>query len=34
MNTWVTVDRVEDIIPALYIQGAQEIDTRKVRKVT
>jgi uncharacterized protein (TIGR00730 family) len=34
MNTWVTVDRVEDIIPALYIQGTQEIDTRKVRKVT
>ena len=34
MHTWVTVDRVEDIIPALYSQGTQEIDTRKVRKVT
>lgn len=34
MQTWLTVDRVDDIIPALYSQGAQEIDTRKVRKVT
>ena len=34
MHTWVTVERVEDIIPALYIQGSQEIDTRKVRKLT
>lgn len=34
MHTWVTVDRIEDIIPALCSQGTQEIDTRKVRKVT
>ena len=34
MRTWVTVDRVEDIIPALYSQGTQEIDERKVTKVT
>lgn len=34
MHTWVTVDRVEDIIPALRSQGTQEIDERKVTKVT
>jgi uncharacterized protein (TIGR00730 family) len=34
MQTWITVDRIEDIIPALYRQGTQEIDSRKVRKVT
>ena len=34
MHTWVTVDRVEDIIPALYSQGTQEIDERKVSKIT
>ena len=34
MHTWVTVDRIEDIIPALHSQGTQEIDARKVRKVT
>ena len=34
MQTWATVERVEDIIPALEGQGAQEIDERKVTKVT
>jgi len=34
MRTWVSVDRVEDIIPALYSQGTQEIDERKVGKLT
>ena len=35
MHTWVTVDRVEDIIPALDAQGVGEIDTdRRVTKVT
>jgi len=34
MHTWVTVDRVDDIIPALWSQGTQEIDERKVGKLT
>jgi uncharacterized protein (TIGR00730 family) len=34
MRTWVSVDRVEDIIPALRSQGTQEIDERKVGKLT
>jgi uncharacterized protein (TIGR00730 family) len=29
MNTWVSVDRIEDIIPALRSQGAEEIDTSR-----
>jgi uncharacterized protein (TIGR00730 family) len=34
MQTWVAVDRVEDIIPALRSQGAQEIDaSRKMKTV-
>ena len=34
MHTWVTVDRIEDIIPALNSQRAEEVDERKVRSVT
>jgi len=34
MDTWASVERVEDIIPALYDQGAQQVDTaRTVTKV-
>ena len=34
MQTWITVHRVDDIIPALWSQGTQEIDERKVGKLT
>ena len=34
MGAWTAVARIEDIIPALYSQGTQEIDERKVSKIT
>ncbi len=29
MKTWTSVDRVEDIIPALLAQGIEQVDTAR-----